>query len=379
MSKQNRTVNRDYSTKICLLFCTIASLVLALRANWGRIPFWDLHPVFNAINDYGLGLNPYRFQEQSMFIYHPLVLRLLSSINELIDISTFFNVAYVLILIWFIFESIRFLGNREAKLNRYQPIVIAMVFGGVAINALLCGNFSAYFHLIVISLIFNYLNRPRIFCLFLFGIAIVCFAIVKPYFLAYVLFYFLVLRPKNAIATGILTSLALVALWFGGALLFADQYSDFLQALQYQLVAKNDLGGYSTLRIFGPYLGYQWAFMLHVTIMGLVCLLALIRISRNQLLAYDIKSQALLLILFIIFANPRIVFYDFFAAIFVLVYFLITNNQKCQQILLFGFPLAIYSQLAEHSIRWIILAYAMMSLTAMAESVLRNKSKLDQN
>lgn len=379
MSTQNRPVSRDYLTKICLLFCTTVSLALALRANWGRIPFWDLHPVFNAINDYALGLNPYRFQEQSMFIYHPLVLRLLSSINGLIDISTFFNVAYVLTLTWFIFESIRFLGNREAKLSLYQSILIAMTFGGVAINALLCGNFSAYFHLIVISLIFNYLNRPRILGLFLFGIAMVCFAIVKPYFLAYVVFYFLVLSPRNAIATGILTSLTLLALWFGGALLFADQYSDFLQALQYQLVAKNDLGGYSTLRLFGPYLGYQWAFILHVTIVGLVCLLALIRISRNQLLAYDLKSQALLLILFIIFANPRIVFYDFFAAIFVLVYFLITNKQNCQLILLFGFPLAIYSQLAEHSIRWIILAYAVMSLTAIAEAVLRNKSKLDQN
>jgi hypothetical protein len=240
-------------------------------------------------------------------------------------------------------------------------IAMATVFGGVTLNALLCGNFSAYFHLVLISLIFNYLNKQRILALYVLGAGLVCFALVKPYFLAYTFFYFLVLLPKRAVFISLACGVALLALWVSGALLFADQYQAFLQALQYQLLAKNDLGGYSTLRVSGPYLSYQLAFLLHVSIVSLVALLIWIRIKQRKLFVDDVKSQALIFILLIIFINPRVVFYDFFVAIFALFYLLLTTKQRGERILLMGFPIAIYAQLAEHSIRWVILAFVVIA------------------
>jgi len=241
-------------------------------------------------------------------------------------------------------------------------MVSATVFGGVTLNALLCGNFSAYFHLILIGLIFNYLNRQHIFVLYLFGVALVCFALVKPYFLAYAVFYFMIQPMRRAIALILLCGVALSVLWFSAFIFLADQYADFLQALQYQLVAKDDLGGFSTLRILGPLMGYQWAFLFHVAVVGAICLLVLIRIQQRRFLRDDVKSQALIVILLIVLLNPRVVFYDFFAAILLLFYLLLTNRQQYAQILLWGFPVALYSQLTAHSIRWVILAYAVVCL-----------------
>jgi hypothetical protein len=362
MSIFNKPKEHDYLTKLPLLLCALLSLSIWLYTNWGRTLLWDLGPIIHAINDYSSGLNPYRFQEQSMFVYHPLVLRALYAIDQFVVLRTAFEVLYPIIAAWFFAESVRFLSQKQSKFDSYVVIAMAMVFGGVTLNALLCGNFSAYFHLVLIGLIFNYLNRQRILVLYLLGVALVCFALVKPYFLAYTVIYFLVLPIKKAFVTSFLCGVALCALWFSGAVLLADQYADFLQALQYQLVAKDDLGGFSTLRILGPLMGYQWAFLFHVTVVGALSLLTLVRIYQRKFLQDDIKSQALIFILLIVLLNPRVVFYDFFAVIFVLFYLLLTSRQKYVRILLWGFPIALYSQLAAHSIRWVILAYAVVCL-----------------
>lgn len=361
MSTANKPSDHDYWLKLLLFVCAAISLILGLQAYWGRSLLWDLNPIVQAIVDYSTGLDPYRRQEQSMFIYHPWVLRLLHSISQLMALPTFFSIVYLLICSWFFFESVRLLETVETRLNRFEMIAMATVFGGVTLNALLCGNFSAYFHLVLISLIFNYLNKQRILALYVLGAGLVCFALVKPYFLAYTFFYFLVLLPKRAVFISLACGVALLALWVSGALLFADQYQAFLQALQYQLLAKNDLGGYSTLRVSGPYLSYQLAFLLHVSIVSLVALLIWIRIKQRKLFVDDVKSQALIFILLIIFINPRVVFYDFFVAIFALFYLLLTTKQRGERILLMGFPIAIYAQLAEHSIRWVILAFVVIA------------------
>ena len=365
MFKQNNRRSNDGWLKLLLLICTFMSLALTIRTYWGGTLWWDLNPIIQAIDDYSNGLNPYRYQDQSMFIYHPWVLRLLHVISEFVALSTGFGFIYLLICGWFFAESVRFLKQDENSRDRYGVILMAIAFGGMTLKSLLCGNFSAYFHLVLIGLLFNFVNRPRPRTLSLFALSVVCFSLVKPYFLAYTLFYFLVLPVKKAIATSVVCGLALLALWFSGALLFTDQYGLFLQALQYQLIAKDDLGGFSTLRILGPYLGYQWAFLLHVSVVGLVALVTLVRMHRGLLLRDNIKSQALIVMLLIVFVNPRVVFYDFFAGIVLLFYLLLVAKQRYLRILLCGFPIAIYSQLTAHGIRWVILAYAVVFLATV--------------
>ena len=69
--------------------------------------------------------------------------------------------------------------------------------------------------------------------------------------------------------------------------------------------------------------------------------------------------------LLIVFVNPRVVFYDFFAGIVLLFYLLLVAKQRYLRILLCGFPIAIYSQLTAHGIRWVILAYAVVFLATV--------------
>ncbi len=371
---KNKNESLDYLIKSALALCVLISLVLALQSYLVETPLWDLSPIIQAVRDYAVGVSPYRQKDQSMFIYHPFVLIALSLIGQFVSLKLFLACCYLAVVLWFLFESTRFLADQvNGVLKIAAIIVMALTFGGVSLKALLSGNFSAYFHLILISLMFNYSAQNRKLVLFLYGFSLICFSIVKPYFLAYILFYFLAHHVKKAIALSLMCCGVVALLWFSGSILLPDQYADFLRAMQYQLLTKDDLGGFSTLRLLGPRLGYQWAFLLHISSVGSLFVLLMVW-AKRRIVVLEQRSLLLLLIIFIVLTNPRVVFYDFFASIFALFYLLFLTRRDYDRVLILGFPIAIYSQLTAHSIRWVIAAYAVVGALMICGLVARRNN-----
>lgn len=365
------------SFRLILIAVSAISLSLAIRVQWGRSLYWDLNPIMQAIDDYAHGLNPYEYKDQSMFIYHPWILRCLYFANETFNFQLFLIFLYIVIPIWFIFQSYRFLYPSQSRFDAFTIIFTCIGFGGVSVNAILCGNFSAYFHLILVSLIFQYTFCKSKAALSCFSFAIVCFALVKPYFLAYVLFYFFIYSSLDAIKRSLLCIIAFLLLWYSAQYLVPMQYAQFVQALQYQLLTKDDLGGFSTLRLLGPVFGYQWAFLFHLIAVGGIFAVIMKAGKSSSLWLADNKMRLLAVLFCVVAINPRMVFYDFFMLIFILFYFLLLARIRYGYILTWGCLLGIYSLIADHAIRWILISYTLIMVFAIYKII--NKIYFNNN
>jgi hypothetical protein len=202
--------------------------------------------------------------------------------------------------------------------------------------------------------------------------------VVKPYFLAYVLFYFLVFKKTHAVLTAGVICISTGLIWLSGIYFLPEMYEKFTSALQYQLLVKDDLGGFSSLRIMGPILGVKVAFIAHLGIVCMAMYMLLVVGPRKIVFMKNTANQLLIIILLIIFINPRLVFYDFYVTIFVLSFLVYINfPNRFNQILLPGFLLALLSQLVVHPTRWVILAYSCVALTFLITIVI--KSELRQS
>jgi hypothetical protein len=347
----------DYFLYSLLCIATLLSFYWTVREQtWANL-FWDLNPIINAVNGQKDGIDPYRHVAQSMFIYHPYVLKVLIGINNLLPLRGVFISLYILTLGWFVIQLCAFLNKKYVQYAILLGLAISLGFGGVGLLALLCGNFSAYFHLVLFTLILQFLRVKRTWLLVLFSLALLSFTLVKPYFLSYALFYFLTFKFWKALGVSLTVGLGVAALWFAAKYTNAIEYASFLSALQYQLITKDDLGGFSTVRLSAPYIGYVAGFLLHLAVVGslLLCCFYHPRIKRYFT---DVESSVMLLIFFIVSLNPRLVFYDFIiclVSLFILV--LIKFPKHYQRIIVIGLPFAGYAQIATHSIRWVLLSF----------------------
>ena len=195
------------------------------------------------------------------------------------------------------------------------------------------------------------------------------FSVVKPYLLAYVLVYFLFLKKISAFIVAGLISVCTGLIWLSGIYIEPEMYEKFTSALQYQILTKDDLGGFSSLRIMGPILGLKTAFIAHLTFVFFV-LYFLIVVGPNKInLMRKPANQLLVMLLLIIFINPRMVFYDFYITIFILFYLIYINFPiSYYRIVGPGFVLALISQLVMHPTRWVIFAYVVIA-TSFAVTV----------
>jgi hypothetical protein len=370
-------------TSILVVVTIICSLFISLMSEFPMRLGSDVNPLIQAVNDYSVGSDPYRHMAQSMFVYHPYVLTALITINSLVPLHLFLFFVYILSIVWFGYQSCQWLiGQMPSTLSVKQDVALVMLvslsFGSVTIASLLCGNLSAYFHLILIGMIFHYSTKKNILTLFMLGLTIVLFSVVKPYFLAYVLFYFLVFKKTHAVLTAGVICISTGLIWLSGIYFLPEIYEKFTSALQYQLLVKDDLGGFSSLRIMGPILGVKVAFIAHLGIVCMAMYMLLVVGPRKIVFMKNTANQLLIMILLIIFINPRLVFYDFYVTIFVLSFLVYINfPNRFNQILLPGFLLALLSQLVVHPTRWVILAYSCVALTFLITIVI--KSELRQS
>jgi hypothetical protein len=383
MNEIKEKANIDLWIKLFTAALICISLLVGVMNQSGVRFAADIYPLLTAVNDYTHGIDPYRHMAQSMFVYHPVVLKVLVGLNSLMPLSYFFITFYALIITWFIYQSYLWLFERlpekESESDRCIWIfLISLSFGGVVLASLLCGNLSPYFHLILVGLIFNYSRKKNVLTLGIFGIIVVCFAIVKPYLLAYLLFYFLILKKSRAFVLSVFLSICVAMIWLSAMYLQPAEFEHFSSALQYQLLIKDDLGGFSTLRLMIPSIGLRAGFLLHLGIVGIILYVMLVIGPVKVTFMKNVNNQLLVLLLLIIFINPRLVFYDFFIAVFILFYLVYINfPKKYILIILPGFLLSIISQIVVHPTRWLILSYGVVVVT-FAITVSRSRIEGDE-
>jgi hypothetical protein len=371
----------DVVVKIMIMLTIILSLFLSLTHHFPMRLGSDVNPLIQAVNDYSVGIDPYRHIAQSMFVYHPYVLNTLAGINHLVPLHVFLFCVYALSIAWFGYQSYRWLiGQMPSTVPLINDmalmLLVSLSFGSVTIVSLLCGNLSAYFHLILIGLIFHYATQKNVLTLFVLGLTIVLFSVVKPYFLAYILFYFLVFKKIHAVLTAGIICICTGLIWLSGSYFLPDLYERFASALQYQLLVKDDLGAFSSLRIMGPILGIKVAFIAHLVVVCMAMYTLLVIGPSKTVFMKKPANQLLIMILLIIFINPRLVFYDFYVTIFLMSYLVYINcPRRFNRIYLPGLLIALFSQLVVHPTRWVILAYCCVALTFLMAIVLKNKSR----
>lgn len=347
----------DDGLRFVLLTLMLASLYLAVQQyTWVGL-FWDLNPILSAINEQKNGLDPYRHMAQSMFIYHPYALKTLTLIDRLCPLRGVIVSVYLLIFLWFAWQTFQFLIHRHSAISVTLVQLSALCFGGLSLWALLCGNFSAYFHCVLFGLTLQYFRTKKRYLFYIFSLALLGFALIKPYFLSYVLIYFLVFKFWRAVGVSITLVAGTLALWFSGKLLLPLEYAKFLSALQYQIIIKDDLGAFSTVRLTAPFIGYIGGFLLHLAIVGGLLLYSLFN-NRVKRYFSDSDSRLMLLLFFVVAFNPRLAFYDFFVCVISLFFLvLIKLPNTYQRVLLCGVPFAMCAQLVTHPSRWLFLSF----------------------
>jgi hypothetical protein len=373
----------DDGLRFVLLTSMLTSLYLAVQQYTLAGLFWDLKPILSAIYEQKNGLDPYRHMAESMFIYHPYALKALTLIDRLYPLRDVIITVYLLIFVWFAWQTFYFLKHRHSATSITLVQLSALCFGGLSLWVFLCGNFSAYFHCVLFGLVLQYFRTKKLYLIYIFSFALLGFALVKPYFLSYVLIYFLAFKFWRAASLSMTLVAGALASWFSGKLLFPLEYARFLSALQYQIIIKDDLGAFSTMRFMAPLFGYAAGFLLHLAAVGSLLLYCFFN-NRVKRYFNDSESQLMLLFFFIVTLNPRLAFYDFFVcliAVFFLVLIKLPNTY--QRVLLCGVPFALYAQLAAHPSRWIflsffavLLCFLLMAYQAQRQGLLKPNIKI---
>lgn len=252
-----------------------------------------------------------------LFIYQPIVLRVMALFGEYIGLTMI--LAYAGSLLFFL----QSLGKNQTW---WLASFCAFAYCGLGTVAIGSGNITAFLHLILISFLLRNINRNQIsFTSFI--AAVILFSLVKPYLIVYLLIPLVVtfqtsLR-KRVWLTTIVAGFIFLSLMVGNWLYFGEEFQAFMAAVRMQTIEKHDLGHGIVMYFYEYYrsagsLIYR-AYVLHFAILGSVILAALYLGNRSNLLSNN--NFALLLYFLLTILNPRLKVYDLFPALLALFLF----------------------------------------------------------
>lgn len=281
--------------------------------------FWDLNVYDRGVSDYLKDDDPYRQDVSLLFIYHPYVLKVFVFLNDLFNIKIWFIFFYFVVTAFFIREFLFFSKAAQKTFSVQKEnislilLAAALCFGSAGLHAIKTGNVTIFLHFFLIAAFFNAhrsSSRKRILS---FALLITFFSIIKPYLLAYVLLLPYLTRRNSIFYLGLLICLFCFLIWVSGSYLTPELYSNFMSALHYQTLGKGDLG-YSVFGLFVSKIGAFYSIIFHSLIM-LSYLLLIFLYTKVTRLDWRSSHFIPLLIIFIIFINPRMKVYDFPIAI----------------------------------------------------------------
>jgi hypothetical protein len=292
---------------------------------------WDLNVYDRAVYDFINNDFPYRTDISLQFVYHPYVLMMLDSLRKVLALKPMLMLLYLLATIFFgkqLFQYVCLIKQKEkltTSLSIFWLIVPSIGFGGAGIDAFQTGNLTLFLHFLVLGTFFTAKKNSTCKFIFLFQCSILFAAIVKPYYLAYlILLIYLTDYRRFTLLTLITVSLAAV-IWLSASIFTPNLYEQFVTSLVHQTLGKGDLG-YAIFGLLRRFTGDSISILVHVAVMLLVLMGIIVFIKQE---GYDLRSEKIipLVIAFIIFLNPRMKEYDFIIAIFFSYLFLFLVNQ----------------------------------------------------
>ena len=320
------------------IVCAVSLADFAYR--WSRILgfFWDISVYQRAIADYGSGVDPYRTDVLFPFVYHPLVLRLLTALGFVVPLKVVLPVLTVAAIVWLARElrepAAMLVGRRPtAEVTGGQSagaapsgvvsparflaaFVMAAAFGGVGTAACMSGNLAVLMHFALMAALLRGSRASGLFFRLLPYGLIVLFALVKPYFLLYLAIpVVLYERRMIALASSMVVVLLFGATWLSFQVYWPQEYAQFLANLRWHILGRGDMG-YSFFFVFGALTHkVPLALALHV----LICVVLVVIVPQlfKQRYGRDVPFVPQLLVLYLVLtlANPRMKDYDLFPAL----------------------------------------------------------------
>jgi len=302
-----------------LILC-ISALVFyaAFRSLNFSALLWDLDVYLRAVVDYFEGGDPYRENVGLLFIYHPYVLITLAGINKILPLKA--------ILIFFFISSTLFFGaqlfsyiskeigpKKSLWRSALWLLLPAVGFGGAGIVSFKTGNITLFLHFFVLGVFLYRVKNENKKMHLMFSFIILLAAIVKPYYLTYLILLPYILDLRKAVVVAILVIVSFSTIWLSASLVTPVLYEQFSTALTHQTLGKGDLG-YAVFGLVRPYTGGSIGIIFHIFVMLAALTLLLIVLKRK---GYSPQSKQVipLAIIFLIFLNPRMKEYDFCIAI----------------------------------------------------------------
>jgi len=280
---------------------------------------WDLNVYTRAVSDYVQDNDPYRYNVSFLFIYHPYVLKTFVFLNYFFSIKLWLVCLYFVSGAFFIREFLIFSRLQKEAVVKDQNLSIvllllaALCFGGTGLLALKTGNITIFLHFLLLAAFFYSYREKFGEIPFTYTFLIIVASVIKPYFLAYVLLMPYLMHQISVLYIISLTCFVSFLVWLSATIIMPYLYVSFMGALHYQTIAKGDLG-YSIFGLIQNKTGIAYGIFFHSVIM--LSYLSLLHLyARKSGLDWRSNHFIPLIIIFIIFINPRMMVYDFPVAI----------------------------------------------------------------
>ncbi|MEM5402001.1 hypothetical protein [Paraburkholderia unamae] len=287
------------SAAVCFL------LVLAFSSKTGSF-FWDYHVYEKGLSCYSSGPNPYACAAGDFpFVYPPVFLKVFSAID--------FPISFALLVL----ASVAGIACVSIHLKSFIPyhrlaacLILGFLIGGSGFASMQTGNISVFAHLLLVSLSYFLYKHRSIYTLTPHAIAIIFFAAIKPYFLAYALLYLFL--PRRSLSAFVAVLISVAGIYIAQPVFYPQLWAGFQGAIYGQIVHHED-AGISILGVFSRFGMGKAGFVLHLVLMLLVVVTSIALRSRHAQSALRISSTSELFyfLAILILLNPRLMSYDF--------------------------------------------------------------------
>lgn len=324
---------------VTIVFFTILSI---LNSWWFRGAFPDLNVYIRAAESNLAGIDAYTSRPSELpFVYHPIVLALLSLVHSFVSLSFVIPILLILVLSWGYWEVYISLKTLDAQSTSEKklvfpiisPLVATSVIFMIGVTSVYTGNITPILHFAIIA---SFLRTIRKIDGFIGGMPILlvgALSIFKPYLLSYILFFAFERSGsiRSRLVAAFLSVTIFAILWSTGMLFMGVNYEEFTN----KLMALNSgrqigKGFYALFSLVG--FDSKMALVLHFGLTGGMVIFSYF--NRMTFFGANDSNYRYFSILYLIFTlvNPRLQEYDLFPALFVFMVYHMNAGRKAVQI-----------------------------------------------
>ena len=276
---------------LIILSLTAASFKLLEQLIKGKY-FHDFEVYFETIKTLNNAGNPYINSLDLPYLYPPLISSILSTFNN--EIFSFIYISIYITLIFLLY----FLSNKKFRIS----FLISIGISGILIKSLLTGNISNIFYILLIFSVIYYSKYKNFlpFYTCVFFISLIKFNFI-------ILFLLPILINKNLkkeLINFIICVSSIFLIYFYQYKFINTEFINFFEILR----SSNSADYGSSLFSFLNYrlnLGMHLSILIHSSLF--IFLIGFVLLNKNKI---DFNLYLLLILILLIFSNPRLKLYD---------------------------------------------------------------------